>query len=77
MWIALAGIGTWSAVMIFVVLLMATIKERHRMEEEAIEDYERRKLWGETHGQWNRIRLANIHTSSRRPNPGKHPPTSP
>ena len=67
MWIVLAGIGTWSAVMIFVALLMATIKERHRMEEEAIEDYERRRLWGETHCQWNRIRLANIHTISRRP----------
>jgi len=46
MWIALTGIGAWSAVMIFVALLMATIKERHRTEEEAIEDYERRRLLG-------------------------------
>jgi hypothetical protein len=72
MWIALTGIGTWSAVMIFVALLTATIKERHRMEE-AIEDSERRRLGGETHCQPNRSRLANIHTSSRRPNPGNHP----
>jgi hypothetical protein len=69
MWIALTGIGAWSAVMIFVVLVMATSKERDRMEEEAIEDYERRRLSGETHFQRNRSCLANIHTSSRRENP--------
>jgi hypothetical protein len=50
MWIALTGIGAWSAVMFFVVLMMATSKERDRMEEEAIEDYQRR-LWEEIHYQ--------------------------
>lgn len=65
MWIALTGIGAWSAVVIFVALMMATSKERDRMEEEAIEDYERRRLWGETRGQWNRSRLAIIHSRSR------------
>jgi len=69
MWIALTGIGVWSAVIIFVALLMATIKERDRMGEEAVEDYQRRRLWGETHVNGIEGRLANIHTSSCRAAP--------